>query len=103
LTIIFVIIMSQDKFALNMELQQHRNALKYQLNLSYRRYRSNLHLYQYKKIFKNVDSQDLAAMANAKLKVRANVPKGISPGQWPIICDSFESNSWKVNVSYSNK
>ena len=86
-----------------MELQQHRTALKYQLNLSYRRHRSTLHLDHYKKFFQNVDSQDLVAMDNAKREVRANVPKGISPGQWPIICDSFESDSWKVNVSYSNK
>jgi hypothetical protein len=86
-----------------MELQQHKTALEYQLNLSYRRHRSTLHLDHYKKNFQNVDSRDLAAMDNAKREVRANVPKGISSGQRPIICDSFESNSWKVNVSYSNK
>ena len=76
-----------------MELEQHKNALKYQLNLSYRRHRSNLHLNEYKIFFKNVDSQDLVAMANAKLEVRANAPQGIAPGQWPIICDSFETES----------
>ena len=95
--------MSQDKFALNMELQQHKDALKYQLHLSYRRHHSNLHLYDYKFFFENVDNQDLAAMANAKLEARANALEGISPGQWPIICDSFETKSWKVNVFYSNK
>ena len=42
-------------------------------------------------------------MANAKLKAKANVLKGISSGQWLVICDSFEAYSWKVNVSYSNK
>jgi hypothetical protein len=42
-------------------------------------------------------------MANAILKAKANALEGISPGQWPIICDSFETDSWKVNISYSNK
>jgi hypothetical protein len=42
-------------------------------------------------------------VANAKLEAKATIPEGISPGQWPVICDSFETDSWKVNVSYSNK
>jgi hypothetical protein len=42
-------------------------------------------------------------VANAILEARANVPKGISPGQWPTICDSFEINLWKINASDSNK
>jgi hypothetical protein len=50
-----------------------------------------------------MDNQNLTAVANAKFKVRANVLEDISPKQWPIICDSFETDSWKVNVSYSNK
>ena len=50
-----------------------------------------------------MDSQDSIAMANAKLEAKANVPEGISPGQWPFICDSFKTDSWKVNASYSNK
>jgi hypothetical protein len=42
-------------------------------------------------------------VANAKLDAKATIPEGISPGQWLVICNSFETNSWKVNVSYSNK
>jgi hypothetical protein len=42
-------------------------------------------------------------VANAKLEAKATIPEGISLGQWPVICDSFETDSWKVNVSYSNK
>ena len=41
-------------------------------------------------------------VANAKLEAKANVLEGISPGQWLVICDSFETDSWKLNVSYSN-
>ena len=95
--------MSQSCFVLDMELEKQRNALEYQLNLCYNRQRSRLHLYRYKIYFKDVDSQDLAAVANAKVEVRANVPPGIAPEQWPAICDSFETDSWKVNVSHSNK
>ena len=95
--------MSQGKFDLDMDLKKHNDALKHRLHMAYKRHRSDLHLQQYKIYFKDVDSQDSVAMANAKLKVKANVPEGISPGQWLVICDSFKTNSWKVNVSYLNK
>jgi hypothetical protein len=95
--------MFQGKFVLDMELQKHRDALEYQLQLIYNRHRCKLHLRHYKIYFKDVDSQDLAAVANAKAEARANVPRDISPEQWPAICDSFETELWKVNVFYSNK
>jgi hypothetical protein len=95
--------MSQGKFYFDMELKKHNDALKHGLCMAYKRHHSDLHLKQYKIYFKDVDSKDSIAVANAKLEEKANVPEGISLGQWPIICDSFEINSWKVNVSYSNK
>jgi hypothetical protein len=95
--------MSQGKFDLDMELQLHRDALKHGLQMAYKRHRSKLHLKKYKIYFKDVDSQDSVAVANAILKAKANAPEGISPGQWPVICDSFETDTWKVNISYSNK
>jgi hypothetical protein len=42
-------------------------------------------------------------VANAKVEARANVPSDIYPEQWLAICDSLETELWKVNVSYSNK
>jgi hypothetical protein len=95
--------MSQGKIDLDMELKKHMDALKYQLHLSYKRHLSDLHICHYIIYLKNVDNQDLATVANAKVEVMANVLEGLSPEQWPTICDSFETDSWKVNVSYSNK
>ena len=103
MTIVFVLTISQGKFILDMELEKHKDAVEYQLNLCYNRHRSKLHLHHYKIYFEAVDSQELAVVANAKVEARANVPDGISLEQWPAICDSFETDSWKVNVSYSNK
>jgi ribosomal protein L35AE/L33A len=71
-----------------MELEKHKDALQYQLHLSYRRHRSKLQLRHYTIYFEDVDSQDLAAVANAKVEARANIPE-----QWPTICDSFEKGS----------
>jgi uncharacterized lipoprotein len=93
LTIVFVITTSQGKFDLDLGLKKHKDALKYRLHMAYKRHRSNLHLKQYKIYFKDVDNQDSVVMANAKLEAKANVPKSISPRQWPIICDSFKTNS----------
>jgi hypothetical protein len=76
-----------------MELEKHKNALMYQLNFCYNRHRSKLHLHYFKIYFKDVDSQDLAAVANAKIEARANVPNGISSEQWSAICDLFEIDS----------
>jgi hypothetical protein len=42
-------------------------------------------------------------MANVKLEAKVNVLEGISSAQWPVIYYSFETASWKVNASYSNK
>jgi hypothetical protein len=85
--------MSQGKFDLDMELKLHRDALKYGLQTVYKRHCSELHLNKYKIYFKDVDSQDSVAVANAILKAKANALEGISPGQWPIICDSFKTDS----------
>jgi hypothetical protein len=93
LIIVFVHIISQDKFVLDMELEKYKNALKYQLNFCYNRYRSKLHLHHFKIYFKDVDSQDLATVANVKVEVRAKVPNGISSEQWSAIYDSFEIDS----------
>jgi hypothetical protein len=103
LTTVFVITMSQGKFDLDMELKLHRDALNHGLYMAYKRHRSRLYLEKYKIYFKDVDNQDSVAMTNAKLKAKANAPKDMSPEQWPVICDSFETDAWKVNVSYSNK
>jgi hypothetical protein len=66
--------MFQGKFALNMELEKHRDTIEYQLHLSYKRYCSNLHLHHFKIYFEDVNNQDLAAVANAKVESKANVP-----------------------------
>jgi hypothetical protein len=95
--------MSQGKFDLDLGLKKHADGLKYGLQTAYNRHRSDLHLDCYKIYFKDVDSQDSITIANAILEAKANVPEGISPEQWPLICDSFEADSWKVNISYSNK
>jgi hypothetical protein len=78
LTIIFVITMPHDKFNLDMELKKHKEALKHQLCLSYRRHHSDLHTHHCRIYFKNVDSRDSAVVANTKVEARANVPDGIS-------------------------
>jgi hypothetical protein len=62
-----------------MELKLHRDALKYELQMAYKRHHSKLHLKKYKIYFKDVDSQDSVVMANAILKVKANALEGISP------------------------
>jgi hypothetical protein len=45
--------------------------------------------------------KDSVAVANAKVKARANVPEGVSHEKWPAICDSFESDYWVVNILLS--
>ena len=85
--------MSQGKFVLDMELEKHVHAVKYQLHLNYNRNRSKLHVHHYKIYFEDVDSQDLVTVANAKVESRANVLDGIFLEQWPTICDSFETDS----------
>jgi hypothetical protein len=84
---------------LNLALKKNQEIIRHALGRSYGRTRTNLHLH-YKIHFKDVCSNDLAAVANAKAKARDNVPKGILSEQWLAICDSFETDSWKVNISY---
>ncbi|XP_059436606.1 uncharacterized protein LOC132169613 [Corylus avellana] len=91
------------KFVLDMELQKHKDALKHQLGKAYNRTRSALHLKNYKIYFKNVESDDSVAVANAQAEARANVPTGISPEQWPAICDSFEVDTWKKKSERNKK
>ncbi|XP_059441775.1 uncharacterized protein LOC132174086 [Corylus avellana] len=93
----------KDKFVLDTELQKHKDALKHQLGKAYNRKRSALHLKNYQIYFKNVDSDDLVAVANAQAEARANVPTGISLEQWPAICDSFEVDIWKKKSERNKK
>ena len=93
LTIVFLIIMPQDKFVLDVELVQYKEALKHQLCLNYGRSHSDLHLENYKIYFEGVESNDLATMVNAKVVSSANVLDDVFPNQWPTIFDSFETDS----------
>jgi hypothetical protein len=52
-------------------------ALKHKLCLSYERIFSDLFIDNYKISFEGVESDDLATLANAKVKAMANVLDGI--------------------------
>ncbi|XP_059455372.1 uncharacterized protein LOC132185630 [Corylus avellana] len=86
-----------------MELKKYNDDLKYQLRLAYNRTHSKLHLKKYKIYFKDVQSRDLVAVANAQVEARANVPNGICSKQRPTICDLFEADSWKAKFVRNKK
>jgi hypothetical protein len=90
--------MSQSYFKLDENNETHMDALNFGLSKRYSRTRSNLHLYNYKKHFKCIILEDSATVANAIAKARATFPKDVRQEQWPLICDSFESPTWKVNI-----
>jgi hypothetical protein len=93
-------IMYQSNFALNMEQYEHVKAVRIKMSRAYSRLRSNLYRDHYKKYFKGVDAHNAEEIARAKAIGRETVPKGYGPEQWKLICDSFDDESWKVNIDY---
>ena len=89
MTNVFIIIMSQDMFNLNLELEKHTNTLDYALSPSYSRIRPNLYLKKHKIHFTCISSEDLAAVAIVKAKARTNFSKGVSCDQQLVVCESF--------------
>jgi hypothetical protein len=90
--------MSQSYFKLDDNNIVHVEGLEFGLSRGYSRTRSNLHLNQYKPHFKDINVKDPAAVADASAKARATVPTHLSREQWSLICDSFETDEWKVNI-----
>jgi hypothetical protein len=91
--------MIQDNFKLDLLQKSHKSGLEFQLGKCYSRYHSKLYK-AYQKKFEGLNMTDSAAVANAKVVARANVPKGVSREKWPAIFDSFKSKYWVVNISY---
>ena len=81
-------------------MYEHTSALENKLSRAYARIRSNLYRYNYKKHFRGIDANDAEAIAKAKDVARKTLPKGFQSEQWKQICDSFDKESWKVNIYY---
>jgi hypothetical protein len=92
--------MFQSFFKLDENNENHMKALRYTMGKSYSRIRSELHLNDYKIHCEGIDPEDSASMANAIANARATLPNGICQEQWLKICDSFEEETWKVNMSF---
>jgi hypothetical protein len=90
--------MSQSYFRLDDNYIVHVEGLKFGLRRGYSRTRSNLHLDKYKPHFEDINVEDPAAVADAIAKARATIPTHLCREQWSLICDSFETNEWKVNI-----
>jgi hypothetical protein len=98
-TIVFVTTMSQSLFKLDENNIWHMKALRYIMGKAYSQIHSDLHLDDYQSHLKDIDPKDSAAVVNAIAKARATFKKDIRQEQWPKICDSFEKDTWKVNIS----
>jgi hypothetical protein len=96
--IVCVITISQSYFRLDDDNIVHVEGLEFGLSRGYSRTRSNLHLHKYKPHFKDINVEDPAAVTDARAKARATVPTHLSREQWSLICDSFETKEWKVNI-----
>ena len=92
--------MYQSYFDLDMDMHEHTRAIENKLSRAYARIRSNLYRHNYKKHFKGIDASNAEAIAKAKDVARTTLPKGFQSEQWKQICDSFEKESWKVNIYY---
>jgi hypothetical protein len=99
-TIGFFFIMYQSYFDLHMDMYEHTSAIENTMSRAYARIRSNLHRKDYKQHFVGIDANDAEAIAKAKDVARKTVPKGYQIDQWKQICDSFDKESWKVNIYY---
>ena len=75
-TIVFLFIMYQSYFELDMDKYEHMKALENKMSCAYTRLCSTLHRDHYKKHFKGIDARDAEAIARAKDVGRNTVPIG---------------------------
>jgi hypothetical protein len=92
--------MYQSYFELNIDKYEHMKALENKMSHAYARFRLTLYRDHYKKHLEGIDTCDAETIVRAKNVRRKIVPIGNGIQQWKLICDSFDDESWKVNIYY---